>query len=189
MPNVRSDLTGWMLVSTPSIKDPAFRRSVILVVGHSAAGALGVLVNRPATNMTLRRLFVEKGLDPSDVPIGVQIYAGGPSDIETVIVVHRAGGAAADEALEVTSGIRLTSRLSQLPAIARSRLPASYMVAMGHCAWGPGQLEAELGQGNWLLSPAREELVFERSVEDRWDAAMNVMRVPPAHLSAVAGHA
>ena len=43
-----STLTGSLLVATPLLDEPPFRRSVILLLDHDDDGALGVVVNRAA---------------------------------------------------------------------------------------------------------------------------------------------
>ena len=39
-------MTGRLLVATPTLKDPNFDRTVVLLVAHEAGGALGVVLNR-----------------------------------------------------------------------------------------------------------------------------------------------
>ena len=40
-------LTGRLLVATPRLTDPNFRRTVVLMLDHGDDGALGIVVNRP----------------------------------------------------------------------------------------------------------------------------------------------
>src|SRR4051795_10699214 len=42
-----SGYTGRLLVATPTLEDPNFRRTVVLMLDHTEDGALGVVVNRP----------------------------------------------------------------------------------------------------------------------------------------------
>ena len=50
-------LTGCLLVATPVLADPNFRRTVILVVEHEAEeGTLGVVLNRP-TDVPVERVL------------------------------------------------------------------------------------------------------------------------------------
>lgn len=43
-------LAGRFLVATPSMKDPFFSKTVILLVGHNAGtGALGLVLNRESS--------------------------------------------------------------------------------------------------------------------------------------------
>src|ERR1044072_1625771 len=39
-------MTGQLLVATPTLKDPNFDRTVVLLVAHEPGGALGVVLNR-----------------------------------------------------------------------------------------------------------------------------------------------
>ena len=43
---VTRNLTGCLLVAAPHWRDPAFDRSVCLIVHHGAQGAIGVMLNR-----------------------------------------------------------------------------------------------------------------------------------------------
>ncbi|PWJ10196.1 YqgE/AlgH family protein [Jannaschia seohaensis] len=185
----RSSLAGWMLVATPSVQDKAFRRAVVLVCAHSSSGALGLMVNRPAPNMTLRRLFKEKGVAAPTVPLGVPIFAGGPADIDNVIVMHKPVEADNDATIPITDQIEITPTLDMVGDLACGHPTGSYAVTLGHCAWSAGGIERELADGTWLLAPARPEIMFNAPIEERWEAAMRFMRVPPERFSPVAGHA
>jgi putative transcriptional regulator len=184
-----SDLTGRMLVATPETREATFRKSVIVVCAHSPAGALGVMINRPATNMTLRRLFSEKGVSSVGMPVGVPIFAGGPDDIERVVVLHAEDGEVDGDATEVTEAIRLTPHLAKAVDCARTRLTSRYLIALGHCTWDAGGIESELARGRWLLAPATPQIVFTAPPEDRWDVAMSFLRAPSDGFAVIAGHA
>ncbi|MFB2606725.1 YqgE/AlgH family protein, partial [Rhizobium phaseoli] len=56
-------------------------------------------------------------------------------------------------------------------------------------SWGAGQLENEVANNGWLTCPANEELIFDRSLEDKYERALAGMGVTAAMLSAEAGHA
>ena len=47
-----SFLAGKLLVATPSIGDPRFDRSVILMCDHSAEHAMGIVLNKPIDGRT-----------------------------------------------------------------------------------------------------------------------------------------
>ena len=44
---------------------------------------------------------------------------------------------------------------------------ASFRVYVGHAGWGPGQLDAELARGDWLVTPADADSLFV-DVEQLW---------------------
>ena len=48
-----SNLTGMFLIAVPSLKDPNFERTVVLICDHSKDGAFGLVVNRVLLNSFL----------------------------------------------------------------------------------------------------------------------------------------
>jgi putative transcriptional regulator len=62
-------------------------------------------------------------------------------------------------------------------------------MALGYAGWDAGQLEAEVAQNAWLTVPAHERLVFETALDERWEAACELLGVNLLHLSSDAGHA
>ncbi|PWJ21222.1 YqgE/AlgH family protein [Jannaschia seohaensis] len=184
-----SPLAGRLLVAMPSVTERAFRKSVALICAHSESGAMGLLINRPATNMTLRRLLSEGGMPPPQVAIGVPIHAGGPADIERRFILHSEDYDLPAHTLKVCDGIWLTPHEDVLIDIGRGRGPAQAFIAMGYCGWGPGQLEEEIAGGAWLTSPATPDMVFDLPSEDRWPNSMERMGIAPSSLSILSGHA
>ena len=67
-------LAGSLLLAHPALRDPNFRRSVILMSTHSADGAMGVVLNRPL-GKRLGELNGEFALSPL---AGVPLFGGGP---------------------------------------------------------------------------------------------------------------
>ena len=75
-------LAGSLLVAHPSLRDPNFRRTVILMTTHGEDGAMGVVLNRPLLKR-LGQLGGDFALgELSDVPI----FSGGPVQTEQLII-------------------------------------------------------------------------------------------------------
>ncbi|HEV2075379.1 MAG TPA: YqgE/AlgH family protein, partial [Thermoleophilaceae bacterium] len=66
-------LRGQLLVAAPSLVDPNFRRTVVLIAEHDEEGALGLVLNR---RLELAVADVVPELDPL-APDG-RVHAGGP---------------------------------------------------------------------------------------------------------------
>lgn len=61
-------LAGRFLVATPSMKDPFFSKTVILLVGHNAGtGALGLVLNRESS-VTMEEACRHLGLNARLIP-------------------------------------------------------------------------------------------------------------------------
>src|SRR4051812_10065158 len=78
----KSNIAGSLLVAHPILKDPNFRRTVVLMSSHTDEGAMGVVLNRPM-GKKLAELNVEFAVGPlADVPI----FSGGPVETRQLLL-------------------------------------------------------------------------------------------------------
>jgi putative transcriptional regulator len=151
-----SALAGALLVARPTLRDPFFGRTVILLLQHGSEGAFGLVLNRLA--------------DAKDVPFPV--FVGGPCPLQGLLMLH-----GHQEWLEkpdqkegeVCPGVFLGDaasfeRLAEMPEGAEWR----FRVFTGYSGWGPKQLEGEMGQGAWIVVPASAEHLFLTPTEELW---------------------
>lgn len=184
-----SFLNGKLLVATPSIGDPRFDRTVILMCDHSADHAMGIVINKPVEGLRMPELFGQLGIeDAGDAP-DRPVLLGGPVDRERGFVLHSTDFRAEDSTLPVCDGILLTATRDVLEAIASSQPPRRSLLALGYAGWGGGQLEDELACNAWLVTEPDETLIFDTADADKWDAALDRIGVTPEHLSILSGHA
>src|SRR5215470_1993621 len=85
-----ASLTGQLLIAAPTIGDPRFAHTVILMVHHDTEGALGIVINRPVGERSIASLLEAPGEDVSEITGSVRIFAGGPVQPELGFVVHSA---------------------------------------------------------------------------------------------------
>ena len=57
-----------------------------------------------------------------------------------------------------------------LRLLRRKKPMESLRIFAGHSGWAPGQLEAEIGRGDWTLERAESDAVFKPDVERPWPA-------------------
>lgn len=181
--------TGRLLLAMPSVTEPAFRKSLILICAHSPTGAMGLLINRPAPKMTLRQLLEELGGELPEVTSNLPINAGGPADIERPFVVHSSDYFLDAHTLRVTRELSMTPHPDVVQDIARRSGPKHAFVALGYCAWVSGQLEKELQAGHWLTAVPTTKLLFNTPSANRWTMAMEGLGISPSSLSGYSGHA
>src|SRR4029078_11647675 len=91
----RGYLDGQMLIAMPTMGDERFARSVIYVCAHSSEGAMGIIVNQPASNIRFRDLLVQLDVVGDDKPIQLRVDAdrvkvlkGGPVETSRGFVLH-----------------------------------------------------------------------------------------------------
>jgi putative transcriptional regulator len=189
-------LDGQFLVAMPGMADERFSRAVIYVCAHSSEGAMGIVLNRPAANLSLPDLLVQleiiPELDRIRLPQRVgqmQVLMGGPVETSRGFVLHSPDFHIAQSTLPIDDSVCLTATVDILRAIARGDGPEDAVLALGYAGWGAGQLELEIQSNGWLNCPADAELIFKTSVDARYDLALRRIGIEPAMLSMQAGHA
>lgn len=171
-------VAGQFLVAAPEMPDPRFRHSVIYMVHHDGAGAMGLVVNRPIGTISLAALLDHLGYDAEAVRGEIRVHWGGPVHGARGFVLHT-GDYAVKSTEAVADGLRLalTSEPEILRAIAHDTGPRRALFVLGHSGWGPGQLEAEIASGMWVTVSADEALVFDEDADTKWQRAMARSRI------------
>jgi putative transcriptional regulator len=157
-------LQGKLLVSSPSLVDPNFRKTVVLVAHHDDDGAMGLVLSRPSTVSAADAVPLLEGLPGSDEPV----FVGGPVQPEAFMVL-----AEFDDVDEAAAPIM--NGLGFMPAdtapddlsIKRMRLFA------GYSGWGAGQLEAELAEPSWIVVDAETDDAFAEDPDELWRAVLH----------------
>ena len=181
-------LTGQLLIAMPHMQDPRFERSVIYVCVHNPEGAMGLVVNRLADELTfpdlLEQLGIETEQDRSDLPI----HIGGPVESGRGFVLHTSDYKQGST-IRVDERVNLTATVDILKDIAAGRGPRQALLALGYAGWGAGQLDGEIQQNTWLSVPADETLIFDTDLDHKWERSIAKLGVDVSLLSGDAGHA
>jgi putative transcriptional regulator len=192
----RGYLDGQMLIAMPAMLDERFARSLIYICAHSAEGAMGIVVNHPAPNISFSDLLVKLDVIPAADRIqlptragGVKVMRGGPVETERGFVLHSADFFIENSTLPIAEGICLTATIDIRKASARGDGPASAILALGYAGWAPGQLETEIQGNGWLHCTADSELVFGPDVGGKYDKALKKIGIDLGMLSSESGHA
>lgn len=153
-------LQGQLLIAAPSLVDPNFRRTVVLIAQHTDDGAMGLVLNRPAEATVAETVPPLAGL----VDDGEVVWAGGPVEPAGVIVLGEYDEP--EDSAELVFG-----DVGFMPADADPLLVAAstrrVRVFAGYAGWGAGQLEAELSEDSWYVESAVAEDVFNEA-DDLW---------------------
>jgi putative transcriptional regulator len=195
-PPGRGYLDGQMLIAMPAMSDERFSRAVIYVCAHSTEGAMGIIVNQPAANISFPDLLVQLEVIPAAERIqlpnkagAVKVLKGGPVETGRGFVLHSADFFIENSTLPIDEGICLTATLDILKAIAHGDGPVSAILALGYAGWAPGQLESEIQQNGWLHCAADPELIFGADTGGKYEKALRKIGIDLGMLSNEAGHA
>ncbi len=182
-------LSGSLLLAMPTLNDPNFAKSVILLCEHGPDGALGLIINRPL-DLCLGEILQHLAIRPSNPEIPRrQIYSGGPVEPERGFVVHTAPVRHPDS-IRIGETLVVSASSEVLAGLASNAAAASrFIVTLGYSGWGPGQLDREIVENAWLTIPASPALVFEIPVAERWNQAAARLGIDLSRLSGETGHA
>ena len=154
-------LSGHLLIASPAILDPNFRRTVVFITAHTEDGAVGLILNRPSETTVGEAVPQLASVISGEEPV----FVGGPvnpngvamlaefedTDDAGVPVVDDIGYVALDDALE-----------SGPPPLGRTRVFA------GVAGWGEDQLEGELERDDWIVVDAEPGDAFDEDAEALW---------------------
>jgi putative transcriptional regulator len=189
-------LDGQILIAMPGMSDERFARSVIFICAHSPEGAMGIVLNRPAADLSLPDLLVQLEIVPEAERIRLpqqvgrmQVLIGGPVETSRGFVLHSPDFYIDQSTLPIDESVCLTATIDILRAIARGEGPRNAVLALGYAGWSAGQLESEIQANGWLNCPADAELIFNSSADTRYQMALRKIGIDPGMLSMEAGHA
>lgn len=158
-------LSGQLLLASPTLQDPNFRRTVVLIGAHSEEGAMGVVLNRPST-ATVGDVVpqLEPAIDESET-----VYVGGPVQPHSIVFL-------AEFTDPTPAGLLVLGRIgfptpdADIDELAEAT--SRRRVFAGYAGWGSGQLDAELDHGDWIAQPALPDDIFNEDPDDLWSSVL-----------------
>ena len=160
---------GRLLVATPLLGDPNFRRTVVLIVEHEETeGTLGVVLNRP-TQIPVGQVL-EQWTDLVTEPSVV--FKGGPVGPSSALALALVPGKEEPVGWRALDGAPSLARLGLLDLDTPPRLLApaiqSLRVYAGYAGWSPGQLQVEIDEGAWHVVAGEPGDIFAATPEELW---------------------
>ena len=177
-------LAPCLLVAMPQLLDPNFRRAVVLIVHHDETGTFGLVLNR-ISDVSVGDLCGTLGIEWRGSE-GAQLAWGGPVQPHTgwLLLGGRPVGTRsagdAEEVTEIDPDLHFAGSIATLRRVADAP-PEQFRLFLGYAGWGPGQLEAELAQGAWLVAPLRAGVAFDPP-EEMWEGVVRSLGVDPSTL-------
>ncbi|KAF0093992.1 MAG: hypothetical protein E1N59_2250 [Puniceicoccaceae bacterium 5H] len=150
-------LRGNLLVAHPSLLDPNFQRSVVLLSAHSESdGALGVIINRPL-HKKLGDVRTEVSFGPlAEIPL----YEGGPVATDQIILV-----AWKWDVEEATFQLYFGVADETLNELMEEEPNLIVRAFVGYSGWAGGQMETELEEKAWLVAPIRKDYLDAEEIQ------------------------
>lgn len=149
--------TGNLLIARPTLRDPFFSRSVVLLLNHSTDGAFGMVLNRP-----------------TQVPeLPVRVFVGGPCKLEGFLLIHGVRDWHTDPERpegDICPGV-YRGNLESFQRVTENETPPTdrFRIFTGYAGWDAGQLESELNAGAWIVLPGHGDVIFGTPPEELWE--------------------
>ena len=172
----------------PSMEDPYFENSVILILDHDETKAVGIVINKPAGFIQFGKQVGEGKTEVWD-NLQIPVYFGGPVDSELAMIVHTCDITDYESSQVINEHFCVTSSLHILEDISKGEGPDKRLFSLGYASWSPGQLEHELQENVWLIGDGSSDLVFNTTAQDMWSTAIQSLGIDPSLLSLKGGSA
>lgn len=177
---------GCLLAAAPTMLDPNFMHTVVLVCAADANGAMGLILNDDSGFSSGDLLGGHDAFEDSDFPVG----QGGPVGRDQVHFLHNIPESIPD-GRAVPGGMFLGGEIEKLgdwmaQNQGRGMDQTSLALFVGYSGWGAGQLDQELAEGSWLILPGQKSLPFEcqgQSREGVWRRVLSAQGDQGRYLS------
>ena len=165
---------GVLLVASPTLDDPNFRESVVLIVEHGPEGTLGLILNRST------RVLLSEALPDLTVLKGTsyRLFAGGPVEPTRLLLLFRLKEPPAD-ARSVFDEVYVGGTPKILERIITQAKPTeTFRAFAGFAGWAPGQLKYEMLQGGWATLPPDSIGIFDKDPAVLWSDCLSRLQAP-----------
>jgi putative transcriptional regulator len=164
---------GVLLVASPSLEDPNFQQTVLLIVEHGRGGTVGLILNRP-TNVLLSEIL-------PDFPVlkrtNHRLFAGGPVERTQLVLLFRLTQLLPDTRL-IVDGIYVGTPRVLERIMTQPKSTEAFRAFSGFAGWAPGQLEREMLEGAWGVLPSDAFAIFDKDPATLWPDSISRLQAP-----------
>lgn len=174
-----NSLVGKCLVYIGKEDNPLYNHSVIYITESTPKNVKGIMINKLLFGTATIECHPSHDLTKSELKnVYEDLYQGGPENpAHGFVLFPKEEGLEGDPLAEVHGDIAISTSFGILQEIIDGIGPNRKIIAMGHCVWLKGELEWEIFNNKWLIIPANLELMFDTSLDERWNRAMTASGV------------
>lgn len=181
-------LLDHFLIAMPQLNDTFFANSIVYICGHSPDGAIGVMINKPSP-LRMTQLFESIDKETPKRFEDTWVLFGGPVQGDHGFLVHSPIGNW-QNSVAINDDVAIT--LSKDILLDLSKEKNSHIksfATIGYTAWSANQLEKEIEDGRWLITPSDKKILFDMPFYGRYEAALKKLGIRMENLSKDIGHA
>jgi len=153
---------GRLLISEPSLSDPTFFKSIILITHHSSDESIGLVLNQP-TKINLNEIL-------NDVPLNdLPVYIGGPVERNAIQFIHTLGKIVPNTQ-EIIKGLYWGGEFEEILTLMSQNKISRNQIRFfaGYSGWGEDQLNQEIRENGWIIHDAKINICMKYSTDKIW---------------------
>jgi len=178
-------LKNKLLVSMPNMADPYFSESVVLICEDSTDGVLGLIINKPISEMKVVGAGLKNKFFKDLISESEKIYFGGPVMLHEACVLSENENAAL--LFDISEKIKLSNDLDLIQKILfDNKHPKNTKLIFGHAAWDSDQLKNEIKRGDWLIYNTTQE-VFSMNPKLIWGNLIRHFGLDKLNITGIGG--
>ena len=158
------DLKNHFLIAMPSIDDPIFKKSLVLICDDHKDGTMGLIINKPIDDILMQNMLLDSDFE-SDYIEKSKIHFGGPVNINTGFFLHESNYHT-DNTINISKDLSLTVDHKVIKDLERNSGPSNFIFTLGYAGWNKNQLKDEIENGDWLITPADSKCIFDLGEND-----------------------
>ena len=164
---------GVLLIASPSLSDPNFHQTVLLIIEHGRGGTVGLILNRP-TNVLLSEALPDFTVLKRT---SHRLFAGGPVGQTQLVLLFRLTQVLPDTR-RIIDGIYVGTPLVLERVMTQPKPTETFRAFAGFAGWAPGQLEHEMLEGAWGILPSDAFSIFDKEPATLWPDSINRLQAP-----------
>ncbi|WP_343188189.1 YqgE/AlgH family protein [Buchnera aphidicola (Ceratoglyphina bambusae)] len=184
-------LQNHFLIAMPGIEDPFFKKSVIYICKHDSNGTMGIIINKPIENLKIKDILKKlkiKDFKKKNKEINKPVILGGPQSGDRGFILH-SSKKKFSTSIKVSKNMLITTSRDILESIESLEDPENILVALGYCSWKKNQLENELLENTWIITPASNYILFKVPMKNRWTEAAKTLGIDTKKITMNFGNA
>ena len=180
--NKYNSIEGKLLVASPNMSDPRFTKTVIYMISDNIEGSMGIIVNKPALNLDITKIFNNKNNLKKNNGSKYMIHYGGPVDFDRGFILHTNDYKKSEEGTYLKNNLILSSNSQILNDLNSGNGPSKFIVVIGYAGWQSYQLSEELKQNSWLVTNMNNKLLFSNNYKLKWKNALKSIGLEEKNL-------
>ncbi|XBC38147.1 MAG: YqgE/AlgH family protein [Buchnera aphidicola (Floraphis choui)] len=189
---MKTNLQNHLLIAMPNLQNSFFKQSVIYICKHDRNGAMGVIINKPIKNLTIKKILnklkINISSENSTNSLNNPVIIGGPISEDRGFILHSFKKKFISS-IVISKDIFVTSSRDVLEYIATHKYSNDMLMTLGYCIWGKNQLENEILDNIWLTTSANTKILFDTPLSERWTKSANNIGINMYQLTTDFGHA